>query len=317
MLRHGRDRCGRSSARPPAGRGRSRRGRRRPRRREGGVAARTPVRNRSPSTCSTRTRCSTRPRGATRSSTSRPTSHRRRRRPGPPSWELHNRLRTEATANLVAAAEANGVTRFVKESITLRLPRPRRRLDHRGDPARPGVAALAPTLEGERRALAFADRSDRTRARSCCASACSTAAPATAAPTRCCGSARWRPVDDRGPPDGVPVVDPRRRRRDRGAGRARRADRHLQRRRRRTAHPAASTSPRSARRTACGGSGRSRPGCCASSPAGPRPRWCRRSGCRTATFRRTTGWAPAFPSAREGWAHEAARGTEQEERTRA
>jgi nucleoside-diphosphate-sugar epimerase len=72
----------------------------------------------------------------------------------PSSWELHNRLRTEATANLVAAAEANGVRRFVKESITFVYP-------DGGDgwiteDTPPDPVAFAPTLEGERRALAFA-----------------------------------------------------------------------------------------------------------------------------------------------------------------
>jgi nucleoside-diphosphate-sugar epimerase len=77
------------------------------------------------------------------------------------AWAMHNRLRTEATANLVGAAEANGVTRFVKESITFVYP------DHADgwitealDPD-PSFTALEPTLDGERRALAFAGRAER------------------------------------------------------------------------------------------------------------------------------------------------------------
>lgn len=38
------------------------------------------------------------------------------------AWATHNRLRTEATRNLLDAARAHGVTRFVKESVTFMYP---------------------------------------------------------------------------------------------------------------------------------------------------------------------------------------------------
>ena len=71
---------------------------------------------------------------------------------------MHNRLRTEATENLVAAAEANGVTRFVKESITFVYPDAGDEWITETTPPDPAMTAMAPTLEGEQRALAFADR---------------------------------------------------------------------------------------------------------------------------------------------------------------
>lgn len=80
----------------------------------------------------------------------------------PSSWAMHNRLRTEATANLVGAAEANGVTRFVKESITFVYPdRADGWITEAVEPD-PALEALAPTLVGEQLVLSFADRPDRT-----------------------------------------------------------------------------------------------------------------------------------------------------------
>src|SRR5690349_17585702 len=38
------------------------------------------------------------------------------------AWRTHNRLRTEANRNLLDAARAHGVDRFVKESITFVYP---------------------------------------------------------------------------------------------------------------------------------------------------------------------------------------------------
>lgn len=66
------------------------------------------------------------------------------------AWATHNRLRTEATRHLLAAAETNGIGTVVKESVTFMYP------DH-GDrwidelvPPDERIRLLAPTLEGER-----------------------------------------------------------------------------------------------------------------------------------------------------------------------
>ena len=73
----------------------------------------------------------------------------------PRAWRTNNRLRTEATANLLAAAREHGVERFVKESITFTYP-------DRGDewidesvPLDTGMKAFEPTVEGERLVEAF------------------------------------------------------------------------------------------------------------------------------------------------------------------
>ena len=78
------------------------------------------------------------------------------------AWDLHNRLRTEATANLVAAAQANDVTRLVKESITFVYPDSGDEWITEATTPDPVLTALAPTLEGERLALGLADGSGRT-----------------------------------------------------------------------------------------------------------------------------------------------------------
>lgn len=71
------------------------------------------------------------------------------------AWELNNRLRTQATANLLAAARAHSITRFVKESITFTyVGSPDAWLDEQSpviDPA----GALEPTLDGERMVTDF------------------------------------------------------------------------------------------------------------------------------------------------------------------
>lgn len=71
------------------------------------------------------------------------------------AWKTNNRLRTEATANLLAAAREHGVARFVKESITFTYP-------NRGDdwidesvPLDTGMKAFEPTVEGEHLVEAF------------------------------------------------------------------------------------------------------------------------------------------------------------------
>jgi nucleoside-diphosphate-sugar epimerase len=71
-------------------------------------------------------------------------------------WDVHNRLRTEATVNLTAAARAHGIERFVKESVTFVYPdRGAEWIDERTAPD-PRLTLLAPTLEGERLALDLA-----------------------------------------------------------------------------------------------------------------------------------------------------------------
>ncbi len=73
----------------------------------------------------------------------------------PPAWRTHNRLRTDATRNLLDGARAHGVKRFVKESITFTYP-------DRGDewidesvPPDESAKMLQPTLEGERLVARF------------------------------------------------------------------------------------------------------------------------------------------------------------------
>jgi nucleoside-diphosphate-sugar epimerase len=72
-----------------------------------------------------------------------------------PAWKTHNRLRTEATRVLVDVAHRHGIRRFVKESITFTYP------DRGGAWIDESVAPddraklLRPTLEGERLVLAL------------------------------------------------------------------------------------------------------------------------------------------------------------------
>lgn len=77
------------------------------------------------------------------------------RRPG--VWDLHNRLRTDATRNLVDAARAAGVRRFVKESITFVYADGGDTWLTEESPLLPDLGLLAPTIDGEQAALAFAD----------------------------------------------------------------------------------------------------------------------------------------------------------------
>lgn len=71
------------------------------------------------------------------------------------AWDLHNRLRVEATSHLVAAARATGAVRFVKESITFTY---RDAGDRWIDESAPllDAPALADTVRGEDLALEFA-----------------------------------------------------------------------------------------------------------------------------------------------------------------
>jgi len=69
-------------------------------------------------------------------------------------WETHNRLRVDATRNLVAAARASGAARLVKESITfVYRDGGDAWIDEHGAVADGGL--MEPTLEGERIALEF------------------------------------------------------------------------------------------------------------------------------------------------------------------
>ena len=74
----------------------------------------------------------------------------------PKGWEQHNRLRVEATEHLVAAARAAGAARFVKESITFVYQGAGDAWIDEGSPLLPDLGLLAPTIEGEQRALDFA-----------------------------------------------------------------------------------------------------------------------------------------------------------------
>jgi nucleoside-diphosphate-sugar epimerase len=75
----------------------------------------------------------------------------------PSAWQTHNRLRAEATRLLVDAARATGVSRLVKESVTFVYPDGGDRWISEETPAAGDVAMLEPTLEGERTALGFAE----------------------------------------------------------------------------------------------------------------------------------------------------------------
>lgn len=73
----------------------------------------------------------------------------------PPAWRTHNRLRTDATRTLLDGARKHGVQTFIKESITFTYP-------DRGDawidesvPPDDSVKMLRPTLDGERLVARF------------------------------------------------------------------------------------------------------------------------------------------------------------------
>jgi nucleoside-diphosphate-sugar epimerase len=72
-----------------------------------------------------------------------------------PAWKTHNRLRTESTRHLLDAAHIHGVRRFVKESITFTYPDRGAEWIDESVPPDERAKALAPTLEGERLVLAF------------------------------------------------------------------------------------------------------------------------------------------------------------------
>jgi nucleoside-diphosphate-sugar epimerase len=232
----------------------------------------------------------------------------------PSSWEVHNRLRTEATANLVAAAGANEVTRLVKESITFIYP-------DRGDAwiaetTEPdsAMSALAPTLEGERLALAFANRPDRKAV--VLRYGLFYGGTGNRGTDDMLRLARWRLSTVAGRPNAfmssVHADDAA------------------------TAALAALDAPTGTYNVVDDEPlARSEYLAAFSAAYGlrkirPLPAWMlrlaagRSAGALVASqrvanekFRTTTGWAPAFPSAREGWTHEAARSTDHEEPTHA
>ena len=74
----------------------------------------------------------------------------------PKGWEMHNRLRTEATRNLVDAAKAAGIHRFVKESVTFVYADGADRWLDEESPLMADLGLLAPTIEGENIALELA-----------------------------------------------------------------------------------------------------------------------------------------------------------------
>jgi nucleoside-diphosphate-sugar epimerase len=73
------------------------------------------------------------------------------------SWAVHNRLRTEATRHLVDAARAEGIGRIVKESITFMYADGGDRWLDETAPLTATPGLMAPALDGEQIALELAD----------------------------------------------------------------------------------------------------------------------------------------------------------------
>jgi nucleoside-diphosphate-sugar epimerase len=73
------------------------------------------------------------------------------------AWGMHNRLRTEGTRNLVDAARAAGVTRIVKESVTFSYADGGDAWLDESSPLQATPGLLAPAIEGEQIALELAD----------------------------------------------------------------------------------------------------------------------------------------------------------------
>src|SRR5262245_24345557 len=69
------------------------------------------------------------------------------------AWDTHNRLRTEATRNLVEAAKSHGIGRIVKESITFIYADGGDSWLDETSPLTVTPGLMAPTLEGEETAL--------------------------------------------------------------------------------------------------------------------------------------------------------------------
>ncbi len=75
----------------------------------------------------------------------------------PKSWAGHNRLRTEATRNLVDAARGAGVRRMVKESVTFVYADGGSAWLDESAPLIAELGMIAPTIEGEKIALELAE----------------------------------------------------------------------------------------------------------------------------------------------------------------
>ena len=78
----------------------------------------------------------------------------------PKGWEMHNRLRTEATRNLVDAARDAGIHRLVKESVTFVYADGGDQWLDEEAPLLADLGMLAPTIEGENIALELAGDGD-------------------------------------------------------------------------------------------------------------------------------------------------------------
>jgi nucleoside-diphosphate-sugar epimerase len=75
----------------------------------------------------------------------------------PKHWEMHNRLRTEATRNLVDAARQSGVARLVKESVTFVYADGGGTWLEESAPLIAQLGMIAPTIDGEQIALELAE----------------------------------------------------------------------------------------------------------------------------------------------------------------
>jgi nucleoside-diphosphate-sugar epimerase len=73
------------------------------------------------------------------------------------AWGMHNRLRTEGTRNLVDAARATGVSRIVKESVTFSYADGGDAWLDESSPLQATPGLLAPAIDGEQIALELAD----------------------------------------------------------------------------------------------------------------------------------------------------------------
>jgi nucleoside-diphosphate-sugar epimerase len=73
----------------------------------------------------------------------------------PSSWKTHNRLRTETTRHLIDAARAHGIGRIVKESVSFGYPSRGAEWIDETVPVDEGIKLLQPTYEGERLVEAF------------------------------------------------------------------------------------------------------------------------------------------------------------------
>lgn len=73
------------------------------------------------------------------------------------AWDAHNRLRTDATRNLLDAARAHGVTRVVKESITFTYSDRGAEWIDESSPLDDANPTWGPTIAGDRLVLAFND----------------------------------------------------------------------------------------------------------------------------------------------------------------